>query len=344
MGERHLDPSRIMQVGMGFFASKALLSAVELDVFGALADKAMTRHALQERLGLHERSAADFLDALVALGFLSRDGDGPASLYANTAETAAFLVAGSPAYIGGILKMANQRLYPHWAHLTEGLRTGLPQNESRDAVGQQDPFTALYADPARLEEFMSAMAGAQNGNFHALAQSFAFDRVQTVCDVGGASGALSMILARAHPHLRCISFDLPAVTAVADRRIAAAGLSARVEARAGDFMNQALPTADVIAMGNILHDWGTGTKRMLVAKAHAALPEGGAFVAIENVIDNARRENALGLLMSLNMLIETPEGYDYTFAQFDGWAREAGFRRTEKMALTGAASAAIAWK
>ncbi len=333
-----------MQIGMGFFASKALLSAVELDVFGALADKAMPANALQERLGLHERSATDFLDALVALGLLSRDGDGPASLYANTAETAAFLVAGSPNYMGGVLKMANQRLYTHWARLTERMRTGMPQNESRNAPGQQDPFTAIYADPARLEEFMSAMAGVQNGNFVALARGFAFNRFQTVCDVGGASGALSMILAREHPHLRCITFDLPAVTAVAARRRAAAGRSARVEARAGDFMNQAVPTADIIAMGNILHDWGTDTKRMLVAKAHAALPEGGAFVVIENLIDDARRENAAGLLMSLNMLIETPAGYDYTFAQFDVWAREAGFRRTEKTALTGAASAAIAWK
>jgi hypothetical protein len=301
----------------------------------------MDGETLRRRLDLHPRAAADFFDALVALGLLAREGDGPGALYANTAETAAFLVPASQTYLGGILRMANRRLYHHWGHLTEALRTGLPQNESK---GSDDVFATLYSDAAALEEFLDAMAGVQLGNFSALVERFDFSRFASVCDVGGASGALCMAIARRYPGVRCISFDLPQVAPIAGRRIAAAGLADRIEVRAGSFLTGDLPRADVILMGNVLHDWGTETKRMLIGKAHAALPAGGTFIAIENIIDDARRENTMGLLMSLNMLIETQDGYDYTFAQFDGWCRDAGFARAEKMPLAGSASAAVAWK
>ncbi len=343
MSENRPDPSRIMQIGMGFFASKTLLSAVELDLFGALGQGPLPLASLRERLGLHARSAADFLDALVALGLLDRQGDGPEALYANTPETAVFLDPASPQFLGGILRMANARLFRHWANLTEGLRTGLPQNELKDD-GEDDMFAALYADPEQLAGFLEAMAGVQLGNFAILAEKFPFDRFSTVCDAGGASGALSLAIARRHPSARCISYDLPAATAYAAKKIAAAGLADRVVAQSGDFMKEDLPRADVITMGNILHDWGEETKEMLFRKAYAALPPGGAFIAIENVIDDARRQNAFGLLMSLNMLIETPDGFDYTFAQFDNWRRAAGFSRAELIPLAGPSSAAIAWK
>lgn len=337
------DSAKIMQIGMGFFASKALLSAVELGVFATLGPGPLSRPDLRERLGLHERSAADFLDALVALGFLDREGDGPDALYANTRDTAAFLDPASPMYLGGLHRMANSRLYHHWGNLTEALRTGALQSEAKGG-GSESVFATLYADPVRLAEFLDAMAGVQLGNFRMLSERFDFGRFATVCDVGGASGALSIAIARRHPTIACRSYDLPPVTPLARERIAAAGLGHRVQALSGDFLTEDLPRADVITMGNVLHDWGTATKQRLIAKAHAALPEGGAFIAIENIIDDARRENAFGLLMSLNMLIETPEGYDYSFAQFDAWCRAAGFRSTEKIPLRGPASAVVAWK
>lgn len=343
MTETPPDPSQILRTGMGFFASKALLSAVELGVFGTLGQGTLGGEDLRARLGLHRRAAADFFDALVALGFLVRTGDGAAARYANTRDTAAFLDPASPSYLGGILKMANTRLYHHWGNLTEGLRTGQPQNETRGHAGV-DTFAALYADPARLAGFLDAMAGTQMGNFQTIAERFDFARFATTCDVGGASGALSIAIARRHPHIRCISYDLPPVTPLAHGKIAAAGLGDRIAAQSGNFLTDDLPRADVITMGNILHDWGVATKESLIAKAYAALPEGGAFVAIENIIDDARRENAFGLLMSLNMLIETQEGFDYTFAQFDDWCRNAGFRATGKIPLQGPASAAVAWK
>ncbi len=337
-----LDPGHIMQLGMGFWPSKVVLSAVELGVFTHLAADAMTGEEIAGRIGLHERATYDFLDTLVALKLLDREGEGAGARYSNTPETAVFLVRHSPAYIGGILEMSNARLYGFWGDLTEALQTGRPQNEIK--LTGKAMFDELYGDPERLEQFMQAMAGISMGNFHALAEKFDFSRYETVCDVGGATGRLAATLAARHPHLRCTTFDLPVVAPIAEKAIAAAGLSDRVAVASGSFLTDPLPEADVITMGLILHDWNLEKKLHLIRGAYEALPEGGAFIVVENLIDDARRENAFGLMMSLNMLIEFGDAFDYTGADFAGWCREAGFRDVEILPLAGPASAGIAYK
>jgi len=336
-------PERILQTGMAFWGSKALLSAVELGLFTTLAqDGPLSGEQLRERLGLHPRAVPDFPDTLLALGFLERDGDGDAAAYRNTAETAAFLDRRSPAYVGGILEMANARLYPFWGDLTEALKTGRPQNEIKHSG--EPMFAKLYEDPARLEQFMAAMSGISAGNFTLLAERFDFRPYRTLADIGGATGQLACIVAARHPQLACTTFDLPAVTEIARRHIERRGLAQRVDARPIDFFSDPFPRADVITMGLILHDWNLEKKLALMRKAHEALPEGGCLIAVDNVIDDARRRNAFGLLMSLNMLIEFGDAFDYTGADFDRWAREVGFRRTEVIPLAGPGSAAVAYK
>lgn len=337
-----LSPAHIMQVGMGFFASKALLSAVEIGVFTTLGSAAMTGEELRTSLGLHPRAVPDFFDALVALRFLARDEDGPGGRYRNTPETALFLNRASPHYVGGILEMANSRLYGFWGSLTEALQTGRPQNEIKHTG--TSVFAELYSDPQRLEQFMNAMSGISAGNFAALAEKFDFSRYDTLCDVGGATGQLSIITAQRHPTLRCVSADLPAVVPIAERHIAAAGLSDRITAKSLDFLKEPLPRADVITMGMILHDWNLEKKMHLIKAAYEALPPGGAFIVIETLIDDARRENAFGLMMSLNMLIEFGDAFDFTGSDFAGWCREVGFKKTEIIPLGGPASAGIAYK
>lgn len=337
-----LSPARIMEVGMAFWPAKVLLSAVKLRVFTELGTVAKTGSELRESLGLHDRSSPDFFDTLVALGFLERDGDGPESRYRNTAETGAFLDRSSPAFIGGFLEMANDRLYPFWGNLVDGLKTGQAQNETRD--GGKGVFEELYSQPERLEQFMDAMAGISAGNFQALAEKFDFSNYKTLTDVGGATGLLSMLVAKQNPHMSCTTTDLPSAVEIATRKIAEAGLSDRVKTQPVDFFSDPIPPADVVTMGMILHDWNLEKKMMLIRKAYDALPEGGAFVVVENLIDDARRENAFGLMMSLNMLIEFGEAFDFTGADFDGWCREVGFKRTEVIHLAGPASAGVAYK
>jgi O-methyltransferase domain/Dimerisation domain len=335
-----LTPQRILEVGMGFWPAKVLLSAVELGVFTSLGASSKTAEELRALLGLDRRAVPDFPDTLVALGFLERDGNGPTARYRNTPEGAAFLDRRSPAYVGGFLE--NDRLYPFWGDLTEALRTGTPQNELKRTGTSM--FEELYRDPQRLEGFMNAMSGISVGNFTAFAESFDFSAYRTLCDVGGATGQLSCLVAKRHPHLRCTTLDLPVVIPIAERRIAAEGLGDRVTARAIDFFAEPFPGADVITMGMILHDWNLEKKLRLIRAAYDALPAGGAFVAIEHLIDDSRRQNAFGLMMSLNMLIEFGDAFDFTGADFTAWCTQVGFRETRVSPLTPNASAAVAYK
>jgi hypothetical protein len=200
--EMSVTPGRILHIGLGFWAAKTLLSAVEMEVFTELAKKPEDLETLQGRLGLHQRSARDFFDALVALGFLRRAD----RKYGNTPDADLYLDKHKPGYIGGILEMANQRLYGHWNHLTEALRTGKQQNESKDGSGS--PFDALYADPARLKTFMAAMTGISRGANLAMAQKVPWRQYKTFADVGTAQGDLAVQVALAIPHLQGIGFDL----------------------------------------------------------------------------------------------------------------------------------------
>ncbi|MCG2459265.1 hypothetical protein K8352_00730 [Flavobacteriaceae bacterium F89] len=337
-----VDPSNIMQIGTGFFASKTLLTATKIGLFTLLGERPRSGEDIQKELGLHPRSLYDFLDALVALGFLNRKGIKETSIYSNSADSDLFLDKNKPSYMGGILEMANNRLYPFWNDLETGLKTGLPQNEAKN--NGKSLFDAIYADPARLREFIRAMTGVQLGNFIAFAKQFDFTNYKTLCDIGGSGGALSAQVTLNNEHVKCTTLDLPPVTSIAQENMDAMGLGDKVNVVSGDFFADKFPKADIITMGQILHDWGTKDKKKLIAKAYEALPKGGAFVVIENIIDADRSKNAFGLLMSLNMLIETPEGYDFSTSDFDNLAKEAGFAETRIMPLTGPSSAAIAIK
>lgn len=328
---------RILEVGLGFSASKVLLSAIELRLFTELARAPGDLIDLRHRLRLHPRSAHDFFDALVALGFLQRE-DG---IYRNTPETDLFLDEEKPSYIGGVLEMANLRLYPFWAHLTEALRTGKPQSEVKEGG---DYFTALYADPERLTGFLHAMTGISRAANMVIAHRFPWAGNLSFVDVGTAQGDLAVQIAKANPHLSGIGFDLAPVEPIFTDYVAEHGLSNRLRFVAGDFFTDDLPRADVVLMGHLLHDWSTGQKEALIEKAYEALPDGGALVVYEAIIDDQRCRNAFGLLMSLNMLIETPAGFDYTGADARKWMKAAGFRETRVEHLVGPDSMVVGIK
>jgi len=331
-------PEKVLQTGLAFWPAKTLLSAIEMGVFTELARGPEGFDALSGRLGLHPRSARDFLDTLVALGFLERNGD----RYSNTPETDLFLDRHKPSYIGGILEMANHRLYPFWGHLTEALRTGQPQNEVKG--GGPGLFETLYADPARLKEFLAAMTGISHGANMTIARQFPWKDYGSFVDVGTAQGDLAVQIARANPHLEGMGFDLPEVAPIFEEYAQVNGLADRLRFVPGSFFEHDLPKADVVTMGHILHDWDLPTKKMLIRRAYDALPSGGAFIVYESIIDDERKANAFGLMMSLNMLIETPGGFDYTGADCAGWMTEAGFSSTRVEHLVGPDSMVIGVK
>jgi cyclopropane fatty-acyl-phospholipid synthase-like methyltransferase len=337
-----MDASRIMQVGLGFWASKTLLAATKLGLFTHLGqNNALTAEQVRQRLGLHGYGLRDFLDSLLSMGFLEREGSGTTATYRNTPETAYFLDKTQPNYLGSFLEMANDREYLFWADLEEGLRTGKPQNEIK-ATGMES-FAAIYQKS--LREFAEAMTGLQLGSFKSFVSTFDFSPYHTMLDLGGSAGALSVLAAEANPHLRCVSYDMPAVEPIAKETIEKHALSDRVTAKSGNFFTDPFPTADLITMNNILSSFNLESKKLLLQRSYETLPPGGVLCAIELVMDNERRYNTLALLMSLNMVIESDGGFNYTMEDFEGWATEVGFSRTELMPLEGVpTSVAIAYK
>jgi O-methyltransferase domain/Dimerisation domain len=338
------SPATIMQIGSGFWASKVLLSAVNFELFTKLTDnKSMTASQIKNDLGLKctDRNVYDFLDTLTGFGFLKREGILETAKYSNGTDTDIFLDKNKPTYMGGILEMMNERLYGFWGNLEEGLKTGQMQNEAKNG---ENLFEAIYADPERLKIFAHGMTGIQMGGFIAFANAFDFSKYKTMTDVGGSAGMLSLMVAKHQTHITCTTFDLPVIEPIAKETIEQFQMTDSVKTASGDFFNDPIPSADIVTMGNILHDWDEETKVMLMKKAYDALPTGGAFVVIENIIDDERKQNVFGMMMSLNMLIETGKGFDYTFADFNKWATEVGFKSTALLPLAGPTSAAIAYK
>jgi len=335
--KRALSPARLLQLGSGFWVSRTFLSAVELGMFTLLGKGPLGEKALRERLSLHERSARDFFDALVAMGVLTRRR----GLYANVPDVDLFMDRNKPTYVGGLLEMMASRLYGFWGSLTEGLRTGKPQNEAKHGG---EVWDTLYADPDRLRTFLSAMTGVSMGSAQVIARKFPWKEVKTFCDIGGAQGGVSVQLALAHKHLIGGEFDLPPVQSVFEEYVRHFGLQDRLSFKVGDFFRDPLPSADVLIMGHILHDWDLQQKHLLLEKAYAALPKRGALIVYEAMIDNDRSRNLAGLLMSLNMLIETAGGFDFTIADCQKWLKEVGFKRTKAVPLAGPDTMVIGFK
>ncbi len=336
MTDEQPNPVAIMQLGLAFWGAKALLSAIELDLFTTLAHGPLTGETLTAELGLQARGTIDWLDALVSLGMLERSGDE----YANTAATGLFLDRTRPSYVGGMLEMANAKLYPSWGLLTDALRTGQPQS---GAIAGQD-FLAMYQDRGRLKQFMHAMTGLSMGAALAIAEKFPWDRYRTVIDVGAAEGCVPVQLALRHPQLTGGGFDLPDAGWVFEEYVACHGLADRLQFYPGDFFTDPLPPADVLIMGHILHDWSLEERLALLRKAYRALPDGGAIIVYDAVIDDDRRANAFGLLMSVNMLIETQAGFDYTAADCRSWLTGIGFRDSYVEPLAGPDSMVVGIK
>jgi hypothetical protein len=337
MENRIITPDRIVKLGLAFRAAKALLSAVELGVFTALAEDSLDLDALRMRVGIDQRGARDFFDALVALGMLERDERGR---YANTPETNFYLDRQKPTYIGGELDHFNTYVYPHWNLLTPALRTGKPQSGAR-ATGH---YSALYADHAALETLIKGMTGGTLPVAKALAAKFPWQDYKTVIDVGTAQGCLPVQIAHAHPHITGGGFDLPPVNPLFDNYARDHGLCDRLRFYAGDFLQDPLPSADVLVLGRVLHNWDLVTKRMLLKKAYDALAAGGALIVYERLIDDERRVNAAALLASVNMVIMTAGGFDFTGADCIGWMREAGFRDMRVEPLTSEHSMVVGMK
>ncbi len=331
------DFGPIIQLGYAYRGTKVLLSAVELDVFTALSGGALDLYSLRIKTGVDERGARDFFDALVALGLLDRDERGR---YRNAAASAHYLDRSRPDYLGHELEFINERLYATWNSLTTSLRTGRPHTPP-DPAGH---YPSRYRDADALKQFAAAMTAGTTAVARELAAGFPWCDYQSVIDIGCAEGCLPVQLAISHPHLRCGGFDLPPLEPAFHAYASSHGVADRLTFYPGDFLRDDVPPADVLVFGRVLHNWNLETKTVLLRKTHAALPEHGCLIVYERFIDDERMENATALLSSLNMLVMTAGGFDYTAADCCRWLKEAGFSNFRVAALTPDQSMIVATK
>jgi hypothetical protein len=331
-------PDRLVRLGFAFRESKILLSAIELDVFTVLsAAGPLEIDELAGRTGVHQRAARDFFDALVALDLLERDDRGR---YGTTRETARYLDRNSDRYVGGELEFASARQFGPWGLFTEALRTGKPQSGSRGT----ENYRAYYADSAVLDNVAKGMSGGTLLAADAMAERFPWRDYRTFFDIGTAQGCLPVRIALAHPHVEGGGLDLPALKGLFDDLVGRHGLSERLRFKAGDFFKDPLPSAEVLVMGRVLHNWDLATKKMLLHKAYDALPPGGALIVYERLIDDERRTSVAGLTASLNMLVMTASGFDFSAADCMGWMGEAGFKACRVVPLTAVLSMVVGTK
>lgn len=309
----------ILRLGNAFCDAKALLTAVELDLFTQLQEApngGATAEEIKERLSLHGRGLSDFLDLLVALDVLERH-DG---VYRNAPGAAKHLVRTGDAYVGGFLLRSSRNLYPAWGRLQEALRTGKQQSGSH--------YDEVTQNPAILRQFIGSMDAFTNVLGAQLIEAFDWSGFTSVLDVGGARGNLCSQIVQAQPHLAGHVFDLPEMAPFAKELAEELGIPGKVEFHGGSFFSDPLPQAEIVVLGHVLHDWDPSQRSYLIHKAYDAVLPGGTLLVYDRMLDD-EPEHAENLVISLDMLLVTDGGSEYPAAEIVGYAEHAGFASTE---------------
>lgn len=315
-----VSPLPLMQLSIGFWSFKALAAANELDLFARLSDTdGHTIDELAEILGIGQRPVELLVTACASLGLLERrDGR-----YVNSALADEFLVPGRAYQFGGWVRMLDRRLYPAWGRLVEAVRTNRPTSWNPDE--QAHLFDS--EDPELLALFWEAMHSLSTLTARELGAHVDLSASTALLDVGGGSGAYDIELCRRYPNLRATVFDLPPVCDIASEKIEAAGEEERIAVAPGDFLaDPELPAGhDVVLLSMIMHDWAPEQDLAILRKCFAALPPGGRIVISELLVNDEKTGPPAAALMSLNMLVETVGGRNYTAAEYEEWLRATGF-------------------
>ncbi|RFS45643.1 methyltransferase [Micromonospora craniellae] len=315
-----MNPGPLMEMIVGFWASKALAAAVDLDVFTHLsASGGATVEDASRDLKMEPRPAELLLTACASVGLLTKAG----GRYHNSALAEEYLVRNKLQYIGDFVRFMDQREYPAWMRLTDALRTNRP------ATWDPDSRNNAYdvEDPQLAEEFHAAMYSLSASSGTALAGAYDFSGVNRILDVGGGTGVYDIVLCRAYPNLAATVYDLPVVSALAERQIARMGLTDRIDVVPGSFLvDEDLPSGhDAALLAGVLHNWDPRTCKEIVRKVFRALEPGGAVLVSELFVNDEKTGPAPAALMSLNMLVETEGGQNYSLGEVTAWLTEAGF-------------------
>lgn len=292
-----------------FRRSKTMFAAVSLGVFDRLGGDGRTSADLAAELGADEGALERLLDGCRGLGLLDKTGSGT---YRNTEAASTYLRRESPETLAGYVLYSDRVLYRLWGDLEGAVREG-----THRWGGAADLFSNFFATEETKRDFLAGMHGFGRLSSPVVAAAFDLSRYRRMADLGGATGHLALALKERYPAMDVCVFDLPAVVG-----------SAKTRAIAGDFFADPLPEADLYALGRILHDWPDDKVRRLLARIFEALPEGGALLVAERLLDGDKAGPVPALMQSLNMLVCT-EGKERTEAEYAALLTGAGFRSVQ---------------
>lgn len=311
-------PDRLEQMIRGYMPSRCILTALELDIFTAVADGA-TAEQVAEKVNANARASATLLNALVSLGLLTKS----AGEYKNTAESTRYFVQGSKDnHRNGLLHIAN--IWHRWSTLTGAVRSGT-----------RFPPEHVHSSELTLN-FINAMQRNAKGRAQQVVAALGIEGVHRILDLGGGSGAYSIAFAKASPYVKCEILDLPEVVPLTADFVAKAGVSGQVKVRAGDMLHSDLGSGyDLVMLNAICHMFSEEQNRILFLRAREALAPNGRLVIQDFILNPEKTGPQHAALFSLNMLVSTDAGATYSEPEYTGWMRDAGFAEVRRINLTG---------
>ena len=315
MNHEELSGQEIVDLASAFYGSAALFAALEHDVFtqvAALGDKAKVA-ALAKATGTSERGLRLLLDACVAIGLLAKKDD----IYANTKAGALSLVAGAKMDLSKAI-LYNRDVYPAWGNLGKLVKTGLPV---------EAPELHLGDDPERTRRFVLSMRGRALAIGQTVVPMLDLSGCSTLLDLAGGPGTYAALIAKANPHIKCVTVDLPAVSAIAAECVKQAGVADRVECRPGDYHADVYPAAsfDAVTIFGALHQESPAQIVDILRRAHHALKPGGKLFILDMMTDSTHTQPAFSALFAINMALTTEHGWVFSDEEIKGWMKETGF-------------------
>ena len=324
MAESDLEAARqrIFQLCRGWWENKAFMVASRLGLFTALAGGPRDAAAVAAEIGAEPDTTELLLNAMVALGFLTKEG----GRFANPPEAALLLVRGSDAYFGDVPEYADLD-WDIWARLEERVRGGQP-------VGI--PFEASD-DEAEARRFIYQTIPRSTQEAERLAKALDLSQSRRLLDVAGGSGVFSIAFCRANPQLQVVLFDRPPVVRVTAEIVAQEGLESRIHLRGGDFLSDDLGAGyDTVFLSAVIHLLGVAENRSLVAKIFRSLESGGRLFLRDQKMNADRTAPMYGVMHSLHLRLTRPGARMYSFEEAAGWMKTAGFRDVQELPETAA--------
>ncbi len=316
------DPSIVLDLLEAFRRSKTMFAAVELGVFDALRVPRQIDSLAQE-LGCDLTALMTLLDSCVAFGLLTRNE----MHYVNSPVAQVYLTHDSPSRMTGYIHYSNRVMWKMWANLEDAIREG--SHRWKQTFDFDGPiFSHFFRTDEAMKEFLMGMHGFGLITSPHVVNAFDLSRFRILVDLGGATGHLAIAACQRYAAMRGIVFDLPHALELAKSMVSSSGVSDRLDVQGGDFFVDALPQADLYALGRILHDWSEAKIRTLLKRIYEALPPGGGLLIGEKIVWEDRSGPRWALMQSLNMIVCT-EGRERTLTEYAALLEEAGFRSVQ---------------